>query len=140
MKLLFWFLMIISAFAAQAQNSTIIVQVENLKNEKGLCRACLFKDAKAFPSDLSKAVCKAAKISASKATLTFENVPNGTYAISVFHDENNNQILDANMLGIPKEGCGASKNVLPKMSKPSFEENFFKVSNQEVNLTIRIKN
>ncbi len=139
MKNITFVLFLFSATFVQAQNM-ITVQVENLKNDKGVCRACLFKDAKAFPNDMDKAICKSTKISATKATFIFENVSTGTYAISVFHDENNNNTLDANMLGIPKEGYGASKNVLPKMSKPSFEDNAFKMSNQDITLTVRIRN
>lgn len=132
--------MLLSASIAQAQNSTVTVQVENLKNEKGVCRACLYNDAKSFPGEKGKAVsCKSAKISNGKSTIVFENVTNGMYAISVFHDENNNNDLDENFLGIPKEGYGASKNVLPKMSKPSFDDNAFKVNNQPVNLLVKIR-
>jgi uncharacterized protein (DUF2141 family) len=34
----------------------------------------------------------------------------GTYAVAMFHDENNNGHLDENALGIPTEGYGFSNN------------------------------
>jgi uncharacterized protein (DUF2141 family) len=47
-------------------------------------------------------------------------LPVGWYAVSVVHDENNNSVLDANFLGIPKEPYGFSNN--PRgLGKPSFE-------------------
>ena len=136
------FLLPILFFASltiHAQNS-VVVQVENLKNDKGVCRAYLFGQAEHFPSEVAKALdYKVVKMSGNKASLTFENVPAGTYAISVIHDENNNGKLDTYILGIPKEGYGASKNCLPTMSIPTFEENTFEVSNTTQTLTIRIK-
>ena len=122
-----------------AQNS-VVVQVENLKNDKGVCRAYLFDQPEHFPGEVAKAIAsKAVKITGNKALLIFENVLAGTYAISVIHDENNNDKLDTNFLGIPKEGYGASKNLLPTMSMPTFTENAFEVLNPTQKLTIRIK-
>jgi len=49
------------------------------------------------------------------------DVPEGDYAIAVFHDENSNGELDTGFLGIPKEPYGFSNN--PKsLRPPSFEE------------------
>ena len=124
--------------AVQAQNS-VVVQVENIKNSKGVCRAYLFDRSEYFPSDIAKALAsKDVEVTGSKTSLTFENVPAGTYAISVIHDENNNNRLDTNFLGIPEEGYGASKNQLPKMSKPDFTENAFRVSNKSVRILVQI--
>ncbi len=127
------------SLAVQAQSS-VAVQVENLKNDKGVCRAYLFNQSAYFPNKVEKAFAsKVVKIAGNKASLTFENVPAGTYAVSVIHDENNNGKLDANMLGIPTEGYGASKNALPSMSMPSFKANAFEVGNQAQKLSIKVK-
>ena len=40
----------------------------------------------------------------------FTDLPAGVYAVSVFHDENMNQKLDKNFVGVPKEEYGASNN------------------------------
>jgi uncharacterized protein (DUF2141 family) len=45
-----------------------------------------------------------------RAVCEFPGVTPGTYAISVFHDENSNGKLDTNLLGIPREGVSASNN------------------------------
>ena len=140
MKKILFALLLLSATVAKAQKNTVTVQVENLRSEKGACRAYLFDNAKSFPSEMDKALAsKSVAINGTKAILTFENVPVGTYAISVFHDENNNNTLDTNFIGIPKEGFGASKNALPSMSKPLFNDNAFKVSNQPIKLTVKLR-
>ncbi len=140
MKKVFFALCLLAAISAKAQKTSITVEVENFRNEKGVCRAYLFDDAKSFPSETNKAVAsKAVKVNGNKAILTFENVPTGTYAIAIIHDENNNNTLDANFIGIPKEGFGASKNVLPSLSKPLFKDNAFKVSNEPSKFKVQLR-
>ena len=54
------------------------------------------------------------------ASISFDQLPPGTYAVAVFHDKNNNGILDKNMLGIPLERYGFSNNARETFSAPSF--------------------
>tara|TARA_R110001592_G_scaffold285327_2_gene553703 strand:+ start:845 stop:1162 length:318 start_codon:yes stop_codon:yes gene_type:complete len=42
--------------------------------------------------------------------IIFKDIKSGTYAIKYFHDENSNDVLDNNWMGIPKEGFGFSNN------------------------------
>ncbi len=53
--------------------------------------------------------------------LSFE-VPPGVYAVAVHHDANSNGKLDANFLGIPREGYGVSNDVRPRFRAPRFSE------------------
>jgi uncharacterized protein (DUF2141 family) len=45
-----------------------------------------------------------------KVTGTFKEVPEGIYALSVVHDENDNGKLDSNLVGIPVERYAFSNN------------------------------
>jgi uncharacterized protein (DUF2141 family) len=54
----------------------------------------------------------------------------------VFHDENGNGKLDRNMVGIPKEGYGASNNPAKKMRAPTFDEAKFSVNSDQ---TVEVK-
>ena len=49
------------------------------------------------------------KIKDKKATITFTNVPIGDYAIVVVHDENENNQMDFEPNGMPKESYGMSQ-------------------------------
>jgi uncharacterized protein (DUF2141 family) len=61
------------------------------------------------------------------ATAEF-SVPNaGRYAVKVFHDENSNQKLDTNLVGLPKEKWGVSNNVKAKLGPPDFKKMLFEV-------------
>jgi uncharacterized protein (DUF2141 family) len=59
--------------------------------------------------------------SGQETTLTFE-APPGTYAVAVHHDANANGKMDANFLGIPKEGYGVSNDVRTRFRPPRFSE------------------
>ncbi|MFZ3032643.1 MAG: DUF2141 domain-containing protein [Parvibaculum sp.] len=51
----------------------------------------------------------------------FLKLPPGRYAIIVYHDENDNGLLDKSTLGIPQEGYGFSNNARGFFSAPSFD-------------------
>jgi uncharacterized protein (DUF2141 family) len=111
---------------AQSPNSaTLTVRVVNARNTNGMVRVALFQSAEGFPGDASKALrTQPAKIDPQTLTAqaVFSGIPQGTYAVMLFHDENGNGRLDKNMVGIPKEGYGASNNPAKKMRAPTFDE------------------
>lgn len=68
-------------------------------------------------------------------TLYFDHIPEGTYAIAVYHDENLNAVMDVNEIGIPREGYGFStKNKTP--GRPKFEQASFSLNGND---TVEIK-
>ena len=64
---------------------------------------------------------------APSTTFTLNNIPQGDYAIALFHDRNSDGKCNRNLLGIPTEGYGFSNNVLPILRTPSFDKTKFKV-------------
>ncbi len=64
----------------------------------------------------------AAPANASPALCVFENVPPGTYGISAFHDRNDNEKLDTNLIGVPVEDYGASNNARGVFGPPKFDD------------------
>ena len=56
------------------------------------------------------------------AEISFDSISPGRYAIQFFHDENENQKMDFNLIGIPKEKFGSSNNVKPLLGPPKFEK------------------
>ena len=66
------------------------------------------------------------------APCVFEDVPAGTYAVAVAHDLNGNRKTDTNLLGLPKEAWGVSRNARPAMRAPRFDEAAFSVAENAV--------
>ena len=62
----------------------------------------------------------------------------GTYAIGFYIDKNQNEKIDTNFLGIPKEQFGFSNDVMGKFGPPSFEAASF-VHKDETELTMRAR-
>jgi uncharacterized protein (DUF2141 family) len=60
-----------------------------------------------------------------RVAYTFEALPSGTYAIKLFHDINDNQKLDSNWLGIPREPFGFSNNPRVRFGPPDFDATRF---------------
>ncbi len=123
-------------------SSKLIVHVEKAKVDKGPVICDLFNAEKDFPG-ASPIVDGTIRLEASANPLdcVFKGLPAGTFAISVIQDENNNGALDSNLFGVPTEGFGASNNILPATSAPTFADSKFAVDGSApVELTVRLKN
>jgi uncharacterized protein (DUF2141 family) len=72
------------------------------------------------------------------AQVTFKDLPQGTFAVSVLHDENGNGKMDKNFVGMPKEGYGASNNPKKKKRAPTFDEAKFSLNStgQTIEITL----
>lgn len=119
----------------QAQNRLEVI-VKNVKDALGTVRVGLFADEKTF---LKIAVFgKVVKAAEGEITAVFEDVPAGTYAVSVIHDSNENGELDSNFFGMPKEGFGFSNDAMGTFGPPSFDKAKFTISSPVV-LTVKTR-
>ncbi len=122
-KAVLLFIFCISAFSYELE-----IKFTNIKPEKGgnIIVAICEQDKK-FPCNKDTAY-KVGKIKAEQniAKTIFE-LPNGTYAVVAGHDENSNDIIDRNIIGIPTEGYAISGQ--PSFGKPKFENAKFLLNN-----------
>jgi uncharacterized protein (DUF2141 family) len=119
----------------------LTINVTGARNAKGKIGVALFQDAKGFPEDSANAMRQQnVDIDAKSlsARVTFRDVPQGVYAVSVRHDENSNGKLDKNFVGIPKEGYGASNNPAKKRRAPQFDEAKFSLNAAEQTIDIKL--
>ena len=109
--------LVMNIFLAEGQ--VLEVVVKNIKNDQGVLMVGIFNNEKTF----TRKVWKGEKPKAQTGTMTivFQDIPAGAYAISVFHDANENGKLDTNFMGIPKEGFGFSNDAMGSFGPPSFE-------------------
>ena len=119
------------AVAQRTGGSVLTVKVVGFRNAKGRVDVLLFNNARGFPDQKPKSL-DVGEVPVDRLSLTaevvFRNLPPGLYAVSVLHDENMNRKLDSNLLGIPREGYGASMNP-PKMRRaPTFDEAKFSLA------------
>jgi uncharacterized protein (DUF2141 family) len=103
------------------------VEVDNLRNAKGVVGVLLFTSPEGWPEDSAKSFRgEAVSIPEGnrnrKATVEFDNIPPGDYGVVALHDENKNMKLDKNMFGWPKEGFGFANNPRVSLGAPDFRQ------------------
>lgn len=109
---------LLTTLSLQAQ--TVEVRISGIRDATGKVRAALFNNEADFTK--KPVMGEITKSMMGEVTITFRNVPAGEYAVSVYHDANENGKLDKNFIGIPKEGVGFSNNAMGKFGPPSFAE------------------
>ena len=124
----------------RGSSASINLKILGLSNNKGSVAIGLYKEADRFP-DYEKSFKNGyVKASAGGVEYSFENIPEGEYAIAVYQDENENKELDKNFFGMPKEKYGFSNNKFGTSGPPKFDEVKFKVTGDGiVSLTIILK-
>lgn len=71
---------------------------------------------------------------------TFRDLPAGEYAISIFHDENDNGKLDTGMFGIPSEPYGFGNDARGMFGAPDYGDVVIRLSEGESRITtVRVK-
>lgn len=63
----------------------------------------------------------------------------GTYAIAVYHDENNDRDFNRTLIGLPDEGYGFSNDAPALVGLPSFDDAKFDVPEDGRRLEIRMR-
>jgi uncharacterized protein (DUF2141 family) len=98
------------------------ITVEGVKTSNGKISVALYDRSEGFLK--FDKVFKADSIKARKGVTSIEihDLPGGEYALAVFHDENGNDELDTNWLGIPTESVGFSRARMKAFGPPSFRE------------------
>lgn len=113
--------------------------VTGLRSVKGQVLACLTDSNKSFPGCEHDTDARTLIVPASKQVeIDFGQVPAGTYAISLVHDENSNGKLDKRLV-IPAEGFGFSRNAPVRFGPPSFASAAFEVDQEEEHQSIRMR-
>jgi uncharacterized protein (DUF2141 family) len=126
----------ISCSSVFAEEYNLTVNLHGIKNSIGQVYVELYSDAKTFrKSALAQHVIKVAAKNDS-VTVKLSGLKPGAYAILVFHDEDDNGVLNKRFGMIPIEGYALSND--PEVfGPPAFEDSKFEVfSDKELNIPI----
>lgn len=125
---------------AQSPCPGIHVRILDIKNSTGAIACALFESPVGFPTEFLHYATHimVMKIRDTQARCDFLDIPLGTYALAVIHDENMNGELDANFLGVPTEGYGFSNDATAMMSAPSFDAASFTYGGRTLDLMISL--
>jgi uncharacterized protein (DUF2141 family) len=124
------------ALATPAMSADVFVSITGVRSASGTVLACLWSSGWGFPScEEGRSNVRQVKVPAVQGTVSFlfENVPDGKYAISVGHDQNNDGVLERHRyLKYPIEGAGVSNYNTPPRFIPLHHEATFAVKGPAV--------
>jgi uncharacterized protein (DUF2141 family) len=131
----FLFVLIFISGNAFAQHN-IELTIKNIKILKGTIRLSVYNNETDF---LKKEVAsKTISVNAKEVVVSFPNLKAGNYAISAYHDVNENNELDSNFIGKPTEPYGFSNNAMGRFGPPAFDAAKVKLD-QPVKLSIELR-
>lgn len=117
-------------FSQPKATQDIVINILNFDSNQGKVFIGLYDTEENFLKVSVKGLI--AKVEYNKCSVTLKDIPVGVYAISVYHDENDNGNLDTNFLGIPKEDTGCSNNAPARFGPPKWEDAKFEVKNETI--------
>lgn len=98
----------------------LTVKISEINQGKGPVMVALFAGPEEFIQGKAS-FGKRVKAENEQEQVIFKDIPIGDYAIKIYQDENSNQKLDFNFIGIPKEGYGFSNNV-GRFGSPQYQD------------------
>ena len=125
---------------ANEGRGALIVEITGFRYSEGRAGVLLFAGEKGFPDDPGPAEAKVfSPIDHKRCRVVLKDIPYGTYAVSVFHDEDGDGKPRKSFFGIPLEGVGVSRNPPMRFGPPGFNESSFTLDTpeREVNIIIR---
>lgn len=111
-----------------SQTYDLTLNVRNCDNNGGKLMIAAFKGANDFKNKENSAFNDAVTVNDSTVEINFHNIAPGKYAIAIFHDQNLDNILNTNQIGIPTEGFGFSGDY-SLFTKPKFKDCSFQINN-----------
>ena len=121
--------------AGTALAGAIEVHVTNISNAKGQIRVAVCDQERFLKQCVHTATAPA---QAGETVLKVSGVPAGTWAVLAYHDENGNAELDRNMIGIPKEDYGFSRDASSRFGPPKFADAAITVEDGDMAVKIKL--
>lgn len=109
-------------FPIAASATELVVRVTGVTAPTGRIGCSLFTGPAGFPMDTTGMRVVWLPADPKGVSCRFADVPSGAYAVAIVHDTNGNGRVDTNLVGLPTEQWGVSRNVRPALRAPRFDE------------------
>ena len=129
-------LLLAASGLAQADGGELHFRFVELK-DGGVVRCALYASKDEYMKKSFREV--VGKVEGKTASCVFSGVPPGTYALSAFHDQNNNGELDTGIFGIPKEGFAASNNAKASLGPAKYKDAAFQFTGAELKQELKMR-
>ncbi|SFT86535.1 Uncharacterized conserved protein, DUF2141 family [Algoriphagus locisalis] len=122
-------LMLVTLSQTQKDLGTIELIIQETSSDDGVIQILIFDKDQGWPESLDKAwKMVTIPIKNGIAKKTIPDVPSGKYAITVFHDHDQDGKIRKNKIGYPVDSFGFSNNPSLLFGVPSFDKCSQKVS------------
>jgi uncharacterized protein (DUF2141 family) len=116
---------------------TLNLNIKNIQQAKGAIFIAVYDNKEIYMKErFHEAIVEVQALGELHATL---RLPFSKYAITIFHDVNDNEELDANFIGIPKEPYGFSNNPKSSFGPPGFDAAAFEFEKDGYEIEIVLK-
>lgn len=120
-------------------NPKLTIKISNIEKIKGEIKVGVYNTDTNFLKEGHAIKNYSIKVENNTALLTITDLPEGEYAVTMYHDQNSDNECNRNFIGIPKEPYGFSNNIKPKMSAPKYKDCKFTLSENKI-LNIKLIN
>lgn len=133
--LLLLLLLCAKTIIAQEPEHSLTVTISNIESNEGTIQVGLYNSKSSFLSTPYMSTGTQAKTGS--VQVVFKNVPKGVYAISLYHDKDDNKELNT-FFKIPTEPYGVSNNAKGKFGPPNWEEAKFSILDKDTTQSIQL--
>ena len=123
----------------QSGQGNLTVIITGFDNDDGVVKIALNNTQEDYEAKDQAYRGAALIIEENKAVGTFVKIPFGEYAIKIYHDEDNDNELDTNFLGMPTEEYGFSNNARGSFGPASWEDAKFLFKSEKDTVIISIE-
>jgi uncharacterized protein (DUF2141 family) len=137
--LTFSFLSLSSAPPHALGGGILSVVVNGMTVSQGTVRVVIFNSQDKFLERDGYVFKQTMPVGNNKSVKLDFQMPHGYYAVSAYHDINDNHTLDRNGIGVPTEPYALSNNPTVKWRKPSFNETKFAFNQATQTISLELK-
>jgi uncharacterized protein (DUF2141 family) len=123
---------------AATPTTTLTVVVEGMVSDAGNVALALYDSRDAYRDGAEPVRKGRQEIVDGACTWVVEDLPPGDYALSAYHDVNDNGELDKGAFGIPSEPYGFSNDARGKTGRPGWDKVRFSVIAPAAELRVRV--
>jgi uncharacterized protein (DUF2141 family) len=125
---------------AAANAATLVVTISNIKTDVGQMNIAVYDNEDDWLGDdvvAGQTMVVAEEMNDGVIVAEIELEP-GNYAVSVHHDDNDNDKMDTNFIGIPKEPIGLSNGAVAKFGPPKYKDAVFTVGENVTEMPVKL--
>ena len=128
-----------SSPSAVRNGGILSVVVNGITASGGTVRVVIFNSENKFLDRDGYVFKQTIAVSNQKSVKLDFQMPHGYYAVSAYHDLNDNRTMDRNGLGLPTEPYTLSNNPTVKWRKPTFNETKFAFNQANQTISMELK-